>query len=384
MTIILAGTSKGLFILRHSADGYEISGPHCGGWPINHAIASPDGHHIWAAGGSGFMGAGVWHSTDGGLNWTVAKLANGDFDRWMMADPAMAAHWGVPVPETAPFSGKVEVLWSLARHGGRLLTGGKPGVMFESRDDGATWAEVAGINAHPDRAEWEPGGAGLVVHTITPHPEDAEKLWIGVSAAGVFATEDGGATWESRNRASNQTEPHDHPHEHAAPHPAHAADEVGLCVHNLQRAQGAGDVLYQQNHHGVFRSHDGGRNWVDISAGLPSRFGFPIAVHPHDPMTVFVLPLNGDTQGRFPPDASCAIWRSRDGGATWARMDKGLPQKNCFFTVLRQGMAITDAPDPLLVFGTNSGSVFASSDLGETWVEAARHLPTVLAIEVVA
>ena len=381
MTMILASTSKGLFILRSGAQGYDITGPHCGGWPINHAIASADGRNIWAAGGSGFFGAGVWHSADGGESWTCAKLSNGEFDHWMMAEPEMAAHWGIPVPDKAPFTGQVEALWSLARHGDRLLAGGKPGVMFESRDNGATWAEVSGINAHPARESWQAGGAGLVLHTITPHPTKPDTLWIAISAAGVFASDDGGATWESRNHASNQTENHDHG---AAPHPDHPSDEVGLCVHNLQRAGGAGDVLYQQNHHGVFRSSDGGRSWVDISAGLPSRFGFPIAVHPHDPMTAFTLPLNGDTQGRFPPDASCAVWRTRDGGATWARMGNGLPQKNCFFTVLRQAMAITDEDDPLLTFGTNSGSVFASCDLGGNWAEIARHLPTVLAVEAYA
>jgi photosystem II stability/assembly factor-like uncharacterized protein len=212
-------------------------------------------------------------------------------------------------------------------------------------------------------------GAGLVLHTIVPDPASADKLWVGISAAGIFATEDRGRTWDRRNRRSNAEA---------------ETDEVGPCVHNVVRAAadaGAGDLLYQQNHEGVFRSQDGGRSWTDITDGLPSDFGFPIAVHPRDPQTVWTLPLNGDTQGRYPPDASAAVWRSRNGGATWQAGRAGLPQGTCFFTVLRQAMT-TDAADPVGVyFGTNSGSVFASADEGENWSEIARHLPTVLSVE---
>jgi photosystem II stability/assembly factor-like uncharacterized protein len=151
-------------------------------------------------------------------------------------------------------------------------------------------------------------------------------------------------------------------------------------VHNLVRAPG--DLMYQQNHHGVFRSPDGGRSWDGISAGLPSDFGFPIAVHPRDPQTVWVLPLNGDMAGRFPPGASAAVWRSRDGGESWEGMRDGLPQVGCFFTVLRQAMAVDRSSPAGVYFGTNSGSVFASRDEGDTWDEIARHLPTVLSVEV--
>ena len=169
-----------------------------------------------------------------------------------------------------------------------------------------------------------------------------------------------------------------------AEHPAAPRNgEIGHCVHNMIRAPGTSDVLYQQNHYGVWRSADGGRSWNDCTKGLPSTFGFPIRVHPRDPDTIWTLPLNGDTAGRFPPDAAAAVWRSRDGGQSWQAMRQGLPQKSCFFTVLRQAMAGDDRDPAGIYFGTNSGSVFGSIDEGETWQEIARHLPTILAVEAV-
>ncbi len=374
---IMVGTTKGAFLLR-SGDGrqsWTVTGPFCGGWPINHVIGDSATGHLWAAGGGDWHGAGVWRSEDDGTSWTLSKLSNGQFDEWAANDPQMAEMFGWE-PAESPYTGEVSAIWSLHHVHGTLYAGAKPATLFASRDGGETWARIDGLSNHPSRDSWNPGAAGLVLHTIVSDPKEPGKLWLGISAAGVFATEDGGATWERRNRLSNEEPCTDHAHP-AAPRDG----ETGHCVHNLVRATGH-DLLYQQNHHGVYRSPDGGRNWHDITAGLPSTFGFPIAVHPHDARTIWVLPLNSDTAGRYPPDASAAVWKSVDGGDSWTDKRAGLPGQNCYFTVLRQAMA-TDAATPVGVyFGTNTGSVFASRDEGESWQEIARHLPTVLSVEV--
>jgi photosystem II stability/assembly factor-like uncharacterized protein len=304
----------------------------------------------------------------------VSLLAAGQIDGMIVAEPEMAAHFGWRVAGPGPFDGEVEAIWSVVRHGGRLYAGAKPAQLFVSEDDGETWARLEALSNHSSREEWNGGAAGLILHTILGDPEVPEKMWVGISAAGVFATEDGGASWERRNRLSNAEACGHHAHP-AAPRDG----DTGHCVHNMMRA--SGDLLYQQNHHGVWRSADGGRSWEDITAGLPSTFGFPIRVHPRDPDTIWVLPLNGDAVGRFPPEARAAVWKSVDGGASWQAKTAGLPEQ-AYFTVLRQAMA-GDSGDPAgLYFGTNTGSVFASRDEGESWEEVVRHLPTILSVEV--
>ena len=369
MPTILVGTTKGAFL----ADGETgaVRGPFCHGWPINHVVADRGTGTIFAAGGNDFFGSGVFRSGDGGETWTLAKFSKGQMDDWFAGDPETAAMFGwTPM---APLFEGVDAIWSLHAAHGRVWAGAKPANLYVSDDGGETWAINDAFAGFEGRDTWGGGAAGLVLHSLVTDPGIPKKMWLGVSAEGVFATEDGGGSWSRRNRLSNAEacEGHDHP---AAPRDG----EIGHCVHNIARASDG--RLYQQNHHGVWRSRDEGRSWDDVTAGLPSTFGFPIGVHPTDPDTIWTIPLNGDSQGRFPPDAKPAVWRSRDGGDSWEACREGLPARG-WFTVLRQAMAVHAGATPEVWFGTNTGSLFVSRDAGETWEEPVRHLPTVLSVE---
>ncbi|GEO41346.1 glycosyl hydrolase [Skermanella aerolata] len=349
--LILVGTKKGAFVLESDAarQSWELRGPYCETWPMNHVIADPATGTILAGGGSEWFGPAVWKSGDLGATWTHSSA-------------------GLAYPEgEAP----IKAVWSLAKSGASLYAGVDPAGLFRSDDGGETWSHLAGLRNHPSRPHWNPGGAGLILHSLLPHPDDDRRLWVGISAAGVFHTADSGETWETRNRG---TRADFMPEDQRYP-------EFGQCVHCLVMAAGMPDRLYQQNHCGMYRSDDGGRHWTSIEAGLPSSFGFPAAAHPRDPSTLYLLPLNGDSAGRYVPDGKAAVWRTRDGGETWKDLRTGLPQGNTYFGVLRQAMA-TDRLEPAGVyFGTSTGSLYASADEGDSWTCVAQHLPTVLSVE---
>lgn len=349
--LVLLGTKKGVFIAE-SRDGrrtWTLRGPFCEMWPMNHVVGDPETGTIYGAGGNEWFGPAIWKSTDLGETWTHSS-----------AGLAYAAG------EEPVKSG-----WSVAVGDGAVYAGVQPAGLFRSDDGGASWTHIEGLQKHPSREHWNPGGAGLILHSIVLHPQDPGQVWIGISAAGVFHTADGGETWEPRNcgtRADFMPEGQNYP-------------EFGQCVHNIVMAAGMPDRLYQQNHCGMYRSDDGGVEWQSIEDGLPSDFGFPAAAHPSDPDTLYLLPLNGATEGRFVPDAKAAVWRTRDAGRTWQDLREGLPQEGAYFGVLRQAMA-TDRLDPAGVyFGTSSGALFASSDEGDSWSCIAEHLPTVLSVE---
>jgi photosystem II stability/assembly factor-like uncharacterized protein len=349
--LVLLGTKKGAFVLESDAGrkSWRLRGPYCETWPMNHVVGDPRSGTIYGGGGSEWFGPAVWKSTDLGETWSHSSE-------------------GLAY---APGEQPIKSVWSLAARDGELYAGVEPAGLFRSGDGGATWEHVSGLQQHPSRPDWQPGGGGLILHSLVLDPQDPNRIWVGISTGGVFHTADGGKTWEARNRG---TRADFLPEDQRYP-------EHGQCVHCVVMAPGVPDRLYQQNHCGMYRSDDGGKSWESIEAGLPSSFGFPAAAHPRDPDTLFLIPLNGDIAGRFMPDAKAAVWRTRDGGKTWSDRREGLPQQSAFFGVLRQALA-TDRLEPAGVyFGTGSGEVYASADEGDSWIRIAEHLPTISSVE---
>ncbi len=351
-TALLVGTRKGLFVLDgdSSRDEGEVRGPLCDGWPIHDAIIDPVSGAIFAGGGSNWYGPAVWRSDDLGKTWTHSSegITYGDDGE------------------------KVATIWSLATGAGDALYAGvEPAGLFRSGDGGATWQHVEGLTNHPSRPEWQPGNGGLILHSIVPSPTDADRVWVGISSVGAFETADGGSTWHTRNagvRAGFMPEGQQYP-------------EFGQCVHKLVMAADGGEHLYQQNHCGVYRSSDGGKQWEEITPGLPTEFGFPMGAHPRDPKTVWTIPLTEPQDGRMMPEGHAAVWRTHDGGDSWVRSDEGLPRENAFVAVLREAMAV-DRLDPVGVyFGTSTGQLYGSRDEGRSWRLIADNLPAIWSVE---
>ncbi len=349
--LVLIGSKKGTFLLESDTarQTWELRGPFCEAWPMNHVIVDPASRTVLACGGNEWFGPAVWKSTDMGVSWTHSSEG--------------LAYAAGEKP--------VKSVWCLARGSGCLYAGVEPAGLFRSDDDGHSWHHVAGLQNHPSRPDWRPGGGGLILHSLVPHPEDARQIWVAISAAGVFHTDDGGETWRARNRG---TRADFLPEEQRYP-------EYGQCVHSLVLAPGTTEHLYQQNHCGMYRSQDGGRQWESIEAGLPSSFGFPAAAHPRDPATLYLAPLNGDTAGRYMPEGKAAVWRTRDRGDSWEVLRDGLPQESVFFGVLRQALTTDELEPAGVYFGTNTGELFASTDEGDSWTCIARYLPPIYSVE---
>ncbi|MGI8929478.1 MAG: WD40/YVTN/BNR-like repeat-containing protein [Candidatus Limnocylindrales bacterium] len=346
---LLVGTKKGAFILESDATrrDWRVRGPFCETWPIHHLVRSGSDGALYAAGGNAWYGPSVWRSEDNGTTWSQSSS-------------------GLTYGDEGP---KITTIWNLTPSNRTLYAGVEPAGLFRSDDRGQTWSHVAGLRGHPSTPEWQPGNGGLCLHSIVPHPTDDDRMWVGISAVGAFETTDGGRTWETRNRGVRADfVPGDPP-------------EFGQCVHKMGLHPDNPDVLYQQNHCGVYRSDDGGRQWTEITPGLPSQFGFPMAIHPHDPSTVYVIPLNGDDKGRHMIEGHTAVWRSRDRGESWHSLDNGLPKSDAYLGVLREAMA-TDPLQPAgIYFGTSTGQIFGSADEGESWQLIADFLPPVWSVE---
>jgi photosystem II stability/assembly factor-like uncharacterized protein len=361
---VLVGTRKGAFVL--TSDGtrkdWDIAGPFFAGWEIYHLAGSPaDPDRLYASQAGGWFGQVVQRSDDGGRTW--APVGN---EFRYEGDPGTHLYYdGTPRP------------WEFTRvwhfepsltDPDSLYAGVEDAGLFRSGDGGQTWQELPGLREQKG-AQWQPGAGGMCLHTILQHPTDPGRLHVAISAAGVFRTDDAGKTWRPTNRGLDSE---------GIPDPD---AEVGHCVHRLAMHPSRPDTLFMQKHWDVMRSDDAGDSWYEISGDLPTDFGFPIAVHAHEPDTVYVVPITSDYV-HVPPDGKLRVYRSRTGGNEWEPLTAGLPQEHCYVNVLRDAMAVDSLDECGLYLGTTGGQVYVSADSGDTWAPIVRDLPAVLSVEV--
>jgi hypothetical protein len=349
MTELLVGTRKGLFVLDgEPGAGFQIRMRAFVGEPVDYAVRDPRTGRVFAAVTSPFWGPRIWFTDDLDGDWQPAR--------------------GVALPKGGTDALKRIWVITAGEEDGRLYAGGDPGVLFESRDDGVTWELNQALWEHPSRPRWRPDSGGLSVHSIAPWPGDPDRLALAISAAGVWLTEDGGATWSHGNEGIVA----DYLPEETR------ASAIDLCVHHLERAPLRPERLFMQFHGGVYRSDDAGRAWTDIAAGLPHDFGFPVVLDPADPDSAFVIPVTATDRVT---DGGVAVWETRDAGSTWTARDDGLPQENAYLSILRQAFTATGAgPELELYFGATSGEIFGSGDAGASWSSLARRLPAIASV----
>ena len=359
MTELVVGTKKGLFLLEGEADGgsadrFEIGTRAFAGQPVDYAMRDPHSGRLLAAVTSPFYGPKLFY-TDGdpGSDWEQAE--------------------GVALPEGG--NQALERIWVIApgEAPGTLYMGADPGVLFESHDGGASWEINQGLWNQPSRPEWQPGGGGLCLHSISTWPGDPNRLAVAISAAGMWLTEDAGRTWRRGNRGLSPRYLPEAP-------PSDPEDVTALCVHHVERSRSRPERMFMQFHGGVYRSDDAGESWGQIGAGLPSDFGFPLKVDPADPDSAFVIPLVADMD-RVMPDGRVRVYETRDAGESWSPRGEGLPAEHAYLTVLRQAFTSTGQGERLeLYFGATSGDVFGSGDAGASWCTAATRLPPVFSV----
>ena len=362
---VLVGTRKGAFVL--TADGkrdlWTVNGPFFSGWEIYHIKGSPvDPHRIYASQSSGWFGQQVQRSNDGGNTWEPTG-------KEFPYDGTPGTHqWYDGTPHPWEFK-RVWHFEPSLDNPDHVYAGIEDAAIFETRDGGATWKELPGLRDHRTGSQWAPGAGGMCLHTIVIDPKNPQRLYVAISSAGAFRSDDGGQTWKTITKGLNSK---------YIPDPT---AEVGHCVHRIALHKSRPDVLFMQKHWDVMRSDNAGDQWHEISGNLPTDFGFVIDVHAHEPETVFVVPITSD-QEHFPPEGKLRVYRSRSGGNEWEPLTKGLPQKDCYVNVLRDAMAVDTLDDCGVYFGTTGGQVYASANGGDTWAPIVRDLPAVLSVEV--
>ncbi len=382
---VLVGTRKGAFIL--TSDGkrqnWEVNGPLFGGWEVYHMNGSQtDPNRIYASQSSGWFGQIIQRSDDGGKTWSPPggekvpapagppAAASNKFVYDTSPDtgkPLTTHQWYDGTPHPWEFK-RVWHLEPLPENPDVVYAGVEDAAIFRSDDGGKNWHELAGLR-EVHGSKWCPGAGGLCLHTILLDPADSNRIYIAISAAGAFRTDDGGETWKPINRGLKSQ---------YIPDPE---AEVGHCVHSMTLHPSKPDVLYMQKHWDVMRSDNAGDQWNEVSGNLPTDFGFPIKVHAHEPETVYVVPIKSDSE-HYPPEGKLRVYRSRTGGNDWEPLSEGLPQKDCFVNILRDAMAVDGLDSCGVYVGTTGGQIYASSDSGDHWNAIVNHLPPVLSVEV--
>ncbi len=379
---VLVGTRKGAFVL--TSDGkrttWKVDGPHFGGWELYHLKGSPvEPNRIYASQTSSWFGQIIQRSDDGGKTWQPpgsnpealtgpGGMPQGESNRFVY-EGEVGTHQSI---DGTPRPWEFKRVWHLEpslTDPDTVYAGVEDAALFRSADGGRTWQELPGLRKMKGDL-WQPGAGGMCLHTIILDPANPERIFTAISAAGVFRSDDGGKTWRAKNKGL--VTPYSLPDPDA---------EVGHCVHRIALHPSRPNVLFMQKHWDVMRSDDAGDTWHEVSGNLPTDFGFPVAVHAHEPETVYVVPIKSDSE-HYPPDGKLRVYRSRTGGNEWKALTKGLPQSDCYVNVLRDAMAVDSLESCGVYFGTTGGQVYASADGGDNWAPIVRDLPAVLSVEV--
>jgi photosystem II stability/assembly factor-like uncharacterized protein len=383
---VLVGTRKGAFVLTSDGkrDKWDVSGPHFAGWEIYHLKGSPvDPNRLYASQSSGWFGQIIQRSDDGGKTWHQPGTVPGEpLPQW----PAKASNkfvydtsdeTGKPLT-THQFYDGTQHPWEFKRvwhlepsldDPGTVYAGVEDAAIFRSTDGGESWTELSGLRGHGTGPNWQPGAGGMCLHTIILDPSNPQRIYIAISAAGAFRTDDGGKTWKPINRGLRSQYIPDQD------------AEIGHCVHHIAMNPSRPGVLFMQKHWDVMRSDNAGDQWVEVSGNLPTDFGFAIDIHAHEPETIYVVPIKSDSE-HYVHEGKLRVFRSRTGGNEWEPLTKGLPQKDCYVNVLRDAMAVDSLDKCGIYFGTSGGQVYASADAGDSWNPIVRDLPAVLSVEV--
>ena len=362
---VLVGTRKGAFVI--TSDGarrtWKVDGPHFGGWEVMHVAASPaNPDRLYASQWTDWHGQVVQRSDDGGRNW---QPVGNEFA--YDGDPG-THQWYDGTPHPWDFK-RVWHFEASPSDPDTVFAGVEDAGIFRSTDGGTSWTELPSLRTHSRGHDWAPGAGGLCLHTILIDPANEKRMYCAISSAGAFRTDDGGESWRIATGGLQSS---------FLPEPG---AEIGHCVHRLAMHPSRPDTLFMQKHWDVCRSDDAGESWREVSGNLPSDFGFPIAVHAHEPETIYVVPIKSDSE-HYPPDGRLRVYRSRTGGNEWEPLTRGLPQENVFVNILRDAMAVDSLESCGIYFGTTGGQVYASADSGDGWQPIAEHLPPVLSVEV--